>query len=123
MKDKKGSVLLHVLITSVVVSAIAAGLVRMLMLRYVVTAKQVQINVKKQDSHGILNRLIAHWNDQANGFCSSPPGTPTITCTGFGTACGACTCSVGGVASIVTTAAGTPCQISIKSTQKDVGDP
>lgn len=120
-KNRRGSVLLHVLVTSVVVAFIAAGMVRMLMLRYMVTTKDANVSAKKKDSEAILHRLITHWNQSPANFCTSPPNlanAPNIVCNN--SACGPCACSVGGVAGKVLTTAGTPCQIQVISLMDDI---
>lgn len=128
MARPRGVVLLQVLVTAVVVSVIAAGLVRMLMLRYTITTKQARVNAKIKQTEGFYNRLLAHWADPANGFCSSPPtppGAPAIVCDGNQSCASGpvgCECSVGGVAARIRTTGGTfpNCTFAIDSDLDDL---
>jgi Tfp pilus assembly protein PilV len=94
MGNKRGSVLVHVLITSIVVVMIATGLAQMLLMRYSATMRATQGTARRREDDGTLNRLVTYWN--ANGYCSSPGGG--LTCSGVTATCTSCTCSLAAVA-------------------------
>ena len=122
--NKRGSVLLHVIVTGVLVAMIAAALLRMTMLRYQAVARGAQIVVDKRTDQAALASLIETWN-QNNQVCSTP--TPDFACAG--TLPGTCGCSctilagsalrtvVGGVAypQVQTTVTASGCQVTITS--------
>ena len=99
MQKRRGSVLVQVLITSVIVCMIAAGLSQMLLLQYTTMARATDGTSKKRAAEGALNRVVSYW--AANGWCTSPGGGITCTlsiggsCTGPGGA--ACYCTVTGL--------------------------
>lgn len=91
--NKKGHVLAQVLITGVLVSTIAVGLIQMVMLRHTATVRSMEGAAKKRSTEGMLNHLSTHWNVPGNGVCSSvggytcnpnSPGTCGCTCTRTG---------------------------------------
>lgn len=92
---RRGSVLVHVLVTGVIVCVIAAGLARMLLLRYAAVQRVQEGTAGRKSAEGGLNRLLGVWN-RTNIVCSniagggytcspasvSSPGTCNCTCTG-----------------------------------------
>lgn len=114
--SRRGSVLIQVLMTGVVVAIIAAGLLRLTMLRYVASARASSSTVARRQADATLNRALSYWNssnvvcsDNIPGYlCSpaftAPPGLCRCTCTP----------AVAGEATIVVSGGGPPpCTIDI----------
>ena len=81
--------MLHVLVTGVIIAFIAAGLLRLAMLRYEVTARSQRSVQDKRAAEGALNRLVTYWNLN-NVRCMNIPG---YDCGNTGTC--DCTCTPG----------------------------
>lgn len=96
--NRKGHVLAQVLITGVLVSTIAVGLIQMVLLRYTVTQRSLQGAVKKKAAEGALSHLMTYWNVPGNGVCSDVGG---YDCTGTAGTCG-CTCTRSGHPTVTT---------------------
>lgn len=118
---KKGSVLLHVLMTGALLALISATVLRLAMLRYMVTARTTQVNQERRYNETALSLLTTQWNS-ANKYCASVAGNysctgglgyspPLISCN--------CTCSpIGAVSATfpsVTSSGAPPCQLTILS--------
>lgn len=88
-RSRRGSVLVHVLITAVIVSFIAVGLAQMLLLRYTATARATAGTGGRKANEGALNRLLMQWN-ATNTYCSAPSG---YVCTGTPGSSGPANCS------------------------------
>ena len=96
---KKGSVLLHVLVTGALIALIAATLLRMALLRYQITAHATATTKERRADEAALNMIITAWN-MNNVACSNtnlsnyscapaatvPPGNCNCTCTPTGAA-------------------------------------
>lgn len=109
--NKRGSVILHVLVSSVVVALIAAVLLRMAMLRYLVTARSHKATQMKRLDEAALAQLNSNWSDTQ--MCTS---FGSYTCAGATAGYCGCTCTSAGKPTIVTSPSGAaPCQISITS--------
>lgn len=84
--NRRGSVLIHVLITGAVVAAIAAGLMKMVLMNYIVVDKATKGTQNRKEAESALNGLVSYWN--ANGVCTSFNGYSCnqsfspCTCTG-----------------------------------------
>ena len=97
MTSKRGSVLLHVLVTGALIALIAATLLRMALLRYQITAHATATTKERRADEAALNMVITSWNsvhtacanNVTNYTCSggqnAPPFTPPGTCN--------CTCN------------------------------
>lgn len=91
----KGSVLIHVLITSVIVAVISAGLMRMVLLNYTATQRAAEGVQGRKSAESSLDRMVAAWS-QTNSFCASFTG---YACSGVsnnvcgGTGAQVCTCT------------------------------
>jgi hypothetical protein len=118
---RRGSVLLHVLVTSALVALIAASLMRLAMLRYQVEHRTINVNAERRYDEAALGMLVSTWNSN-NNYCSN---AGVYTCSGgaAGTAAPltncACTCttaSSGYPPSIVIPGGAPPCQLSLTST-------
>lgn len=99
--SQKGSILIHVLVTGVIVATIAAGLMSVLMMQYQ-AAHRAQLSHKgRLEAEELLHHIVTSWN--ANGSCSNITATanfPALTCSGGSgsPACGCtCTATVGGI--------------------------
>ena len=91
--NRRGSVLMHVLVTGVIVAFIAAGLLRLAMLRYEVTARAQRSAQDKRSAEGALSLLITYWNLN-NTRCADVPGSggySSYSCGNTGTC--DCTCT------------------------------
>lgn len=89
---RRGSVLLHVLVTGVLVALIAATLLRMSVLRYTLASRGGKALAEKRYDQAGFHAILTNWN-QANTVCAnnvpnyscapasaSPPGTCSCTC-------------------------------------------
>ncbi len=79
--------LVHVLVTGVIVAFIAAGLLRMALMNYIVVDRATKGAENRKEAEALLNRAVTYWN-QANKVCSNIPGG--LNCTGVP---GTCSCS------------------------------
>jgi len=104
--NRRGSVILHVLVTSVVVALIAASILHVAMMRYLVTARTNAATIQKRGDEGALALIATAWSTAsfpcASGTCIGSIGcaspavapVPGFTCTGAQTAPpGNCSCS------------------------------
>ena len=117
-RDERGSILLHVMVTSVLVSIVAAGILRMSMLRYQLGHRSEVILQEKRDDSGALGGFIGVWN--VNGQpCSGVPAAGTWgggSCSNPGVC--SCTCTQGAGANMQTMHAwvnGGNCQLDFTS--------
>jgi hypothetical protein len=118
VRGRRGSVLLHVLVTGVLVALISATLLRMSMLRYTISHRGAAAIVEKRYDQAGFNSVLTNWNI-ANTVCAN--NVPNYTCspasvTPPGT-CG-CTCTPGlaNFPTITATNSGGNCQINVVST-------
>ena len=84
--NRRGSVLVHVLVTGVVVAFIAAGMLRMVMMNYIAVDRVAKGTANRKEAEAMLNRAITYWNISGQ-VCSNIPGG--FNCTG---APGTCNC-------------------------------
>jgi Tfp pilus assembly protein PilV len=92
--NRRGSVLIHVLITGVIVAFIAAGLLRMVLMNYIAVDRATKGAQNRKESEAMLNRALTYWN-LTNQVCANIPGG--FNCSGVPGTC-ACTCPSGAVA-------------------------
>lgn len=71
MRKSRGSVLIHVLITGVIVAFIAAGLLRMVMMNYIVVERAAKGAQNRKETEAILDRVTTYWTQ--NGVCTTVP--------------------------------------------------
>ena len=110
--NHRGSVLVHVLITGVIVAFISAGMLRMVMMNYIIVDKATKGAQNRKESEAMLNRAITYWN-QTNQVCSNIPGG--FSCTGVPGTC-ACSCpSAAAVPRIWARTVGAQCAIDLIS--------
>lgn len=72
--------ILHVLVIGMVVAVIAAGLLRMTMMSYVMTRREITGAQNRKESEALLSRAMSHWNAAlpAPTVCSPVPGLVCI---------------------------------------------
>lgn len=94
---KRGSVLLHVLMTGALIALISATLLRIALLRYSVTVRATNTTKERRYDEAAVAMLVSKWNS-ANTYCAN---AGYYTCSGGGaglvaplTSCG-CTCTTG----------------------------
>ena len=110
--DRRGSVLVHVLVTGVIVAFIAAGLLRMVLMNYIVVDRATKGAANRKESEAMLNRALTYWN-QTNQVCSNIPGG--FSCTGTPGTCN-CSCpSAGAVPRIFVRTVGAKCAVDLVS--------
>jgi hypothetical protein len=107
---RRGSVLLQVLITSILVSIIAAGLMSMVMGRHTTTARVAAGTASRKKADAAFGQLMSHWNSPANGVCASVMG---YSCTGSPGTCG-CLCTKMGEPTVTTTVQGAACKVEVE---------
>ncbi len=98
---KKGSVLIQVLVTAMIVAVIAAGIIQVVLMRGTIQARTEQGAGARQQAEGTLNTIMTAWN-LANNTCVDAPG---LVRTGGP---GGCSCSYT-AANGTTACAGTGC--------------
>ena len=115
---KRGSILLHVLVTGALIALISATLLRMAMLRYQVTVHATNGTQERRYDEGALNLIIGAWNS-VNIACAN--NVPNYSCAPAAAVspgnCG-CTCTPTGAAPLnyptVTNSGGAPpCTLTI----------
>ena len=121
---KRGSVLLHVLMTGALLALISATVLRLAMLRYMVTARTTNTTRERRYDEAAVSLLVSKWN-ATNVYCASVPSY--YNCSGGGgvpaplTSC-TCTCNpVGGpltanFPTVTNANAVPPCQLTVQST-------
>ncbi|HAZ08945.1 MAG TPA: hypothetical protein DCZ01_10590 [Elusimicrobia bacterium] len=122
--NHRGSILLHVLVTGVIVALIAGMIMRITLLRYVVTSRTHKASQMKRYDEAALARIHSSWSnapyggvllsiscaDNVPGYRCSPPSTiPPGACD--------CTCTpaAAGDPTVIASAAGSACQLRIDS--------
>jgi len=92
--NRRGSVLIHVLITGVIVAFIASGLLNMVMMNYIAVDRATKGAQNRKEAEAMLNRALTYWN-QVNQVCANIPNG--FSCSGTPGTC-SCTCPSGAVA-------------------------
>lgn len=83
---RRGAILIQALIMGVIVATIAAGLMKMVLMNYIIVDKATKGTQNRKESESMLNAAISDWN--RDGVCSNfsgvscSPTTPPCTCTG-----------------------------------------
>lgn len=116
-KTSKGSVLIHVLVTGIIVAFIAAGLLRMVLMNYIAVDRASKGAQNRKEAEAMLQRALTYWN-KSNIVCSSDatyfPCVPASV-----SVPGTCSCSCPSAAAVprvvVTGGAAPPCTITIIS--------
>lgn len=112
--NQRGSVILHVLVTGVIVAVIAAGMLRITLMNYIATERASAGQKNRKEADALLNRALTYWNE-TNTVCSD--NIPGLPCSPPSTIPpGTCSCTCGTTPSIVVTGGGPPpCTINIIS--------
>ncbi len=82
----RGSVMVHVLVSGVIMAFIVASMMGLMLLHFGLTTRAHMANAVKKDNEGALSRMLANWNETGQ-VCSSFPG---YACSGEA---GTCSCS------------------------------
>ena len=113
--SRRGSVLVHVLITGVIVAFIAAGLLRMVLMNYIAVDRATKGAQNRKEAEAMLDKALTYWN-KSNQVCST---TPLFPCTGGGVGANVCNCSCPSAVALprvdVTGGGAPPCTITITS--------
>lgn len=113
--NRRGSVLLHVLVTGIVVAFIAAGLLRMVLMNYIAVDRATKGAQNRKEAEAMLQRALTYWN-KTNSVCST---SAMFTCTGAGVGINQCSCACPSAAAVprvvVTGPAAGPCVVTIIS--------
>lgn len=112
--NKRGSVILHMLITGVVVALIAAMLLRLTMLRVMMTSRSHKAAQMKRYDEAALARIHSFWASAGGAPCAN--NVPGYSCAGTPGACN-CTCTPAsaGDPTVTVTGALPSCKLSIVS--------
>lgn len=114
--DRRGSVLIHVLITGVIVAFIASGLLNMVMMNYIAVDRATKGAQNRKEAEAMLQRALTYWN-KTNSVCSTDAFN--FVCTGGGVGANQCNCacpSASALPRVVVTGGGAPpCVITIIS--------
>jgi hypothetical protein len=90
-QNSRGSVLIHVLVTGVIVAFIAAGLLRMVLMNYIAIDRASKGTQNRKEADAMLQRALTYWN-KSRIVCSTDatyfPCTPSYT-----VAPGTCNCA------------------------------
>ena len=89
---KRGTILLHVLVTSVLVAIIAATLLRMTLLRAAATARSAKIVAEKRNDQQMLASILSAWNS-ANGGAGQTCANVAIAGYAYAGVPGSCNCT------------------------------
>jgi len=88
---ERGSVLVYVLVTALVVSVIAAGLTRMILNRYYAVEREASGVRNRKLAESGFDRLSAYWNTagagNSNNVCAAPPAGIGYSCSGTTSGC------------------------------------
>lgn len=113
---RRGSVLVHVLITGVIVAVIAGGLLRMILMNYIAVDRASKGAQNRKEAEAMLQMALTYWN-KSNVVCSTTalfPCTPNYT-----TPPGTCNCTCPSAAALprveVTGGGAPPCTINVIS--------
>ncbi len=118
---RRGSVLLHVLVTSVLVALIAASLMRMALMRYTIASRGSEVLAAKRMAQAGFNVVLTAWNKN-NAVCSpvvDGVGTVQYTCIAGACTAGTCRCTFSptaalpGFPTVTATNIGGNCSISV----------
>ncbi|PIR16568.1 MAG: hypothetical protein COV48_09630 [Elusimicrobia bacterium CG11_big_fil_rev_8_21_14_0_20_64_6] len=114
--NRRGSVLLHVLVTGVIVAFIASGLLRMVLMNYIAVDRATKGAQNRKEAEAMLQRALTYWN-KSNVVCSS---TGLFPCSpSYVTSPGTCDCSCPSAAAlprvVVSGGGAPPCVITIIS--------
>lgn len=114
--NNRGSVLLHVLVTGIIVAFIAAGLLRMVLMNYIAVDRAAKGAQNRKEAEAMLQRALTYWN-KTNSVCSTDASF--FVCTGAGVGANQCNCACPSAAAlprvVVTGGGAPPCVITVIS--------
>lgn len=118
VRGRRGSVLLHVLVTGVLVALIAATLLRMSVLRYTIASRGGKALAEKRYDQAGFHAILTNWN-VANTVCAN--NVPNYSCAPASvTPPGACSCTctpaLANFPTVTASLVGGNCQLNIVST-------
>lgn len=87
---RRGSVLVHVLITGIIVAFIAGGLLRMVLMNYIAVDRASKGSQNRKEAEAMLQRALTYWN-KTNSVCST--NVTYFPCVGAGVGANTCDCS------------------------------
>lgn len=103
--NKKGFVLLHVIVLALIVATVTAGMTRMLLMNYMATQRSIRGGQNRKHADALLHRAISTWNaseicsdigpglacqgapGNCNCFCPDPVSIPRVTARDVGGRC------------------------------------
>lgn len=110
--NQRGSVLVHVLVTGVIVALIATGVLRMTLMNYSAVSRATSGVQNKKEAEAMLHRAVTYWG-QSGVVCSDIPGG--LSCSGTPGSC-SCDCpSASAVPRISVRSGGDQCAVTIVS--------
>ena len=120
-RGERGSILLHVLVTSVVVAVISAAIIRLALFRAQMAGRGALVLQEKRDDTGALATVASQWStvQGKQSACSgAPPGWGG--CSNAAAPPNNCACTCTGPSGVVVTASlvGGLCQLSIASADR-----
>lgn len=113
---RRGNVMVHVLVTSIIVMIIAAGLMRLVMVRYVAIQRLNDGGANKRAAEAAVNALVGNFT--INGSCSATSLPAGFSRTSFSAACNcdySATLGPTPVTVQVRPGVGTACRITVNS--------
>lgn len=120
-RGERGSILLHVMVTAVLVSIFAAGIMRLALLRQQMSARGALALEEKRDDTGALSAVVSQWSTvqgQQSACSGAPPGW--TGCSNAAAYPNNCNCSCSGPNGVTVTAFlnGGQCQLTITSADR-----
>ncbi|MBI5210542.1 MAG: hypothetical protein HY927_11280 [Elusimicrobia bacterium] len=119
---KRGSVMIHVLVTSVIMGLLAAGMVSIVMMQYRMEHRSAQGSQGASNDELALSLVISYWNlNNSNCTAFTTPAVPgpaiAYTC-GGGAVINTCSCNCTTVTAnfpVIQAINGPPCRLTIVS--------
>lgn len=95
MKGRRGIVLVHVLVMSIIISLIAVGISKILLMRYVSLQRLQDGGASRRAAEGAVQSLATIWNTN-NAVCSNAPTSIASTGLTYANDPGGCNCVASG---------------------------
>jgi|CXWL01.1.fsa_nt_gi hypothetical protein len=113
--NKKGFVLLHVIVLALIVASVTAGLARMLLMNYTATQRAVKGGQNRKEADALLSRATSYWsatgtvcaNIPGIGACAPAPSPAPGVCN--------CSCPAAGVPRVWARVVGGECRVDLIS--------
>ncbi len=93
LASPRGSIMIHVLVATVIISILAAGMVSIVLMQYRLASRVAQGSTHRKLDEAVLARMISNWAQTGAGACTTlpagafgpaytcAPATPPCTCT------------------------------------------